>query len=114
MQNNGKLWKMLANEIGRKPLRTETIGKYWQLMENVPVGLITQRSRVQILPPQPYVNSSAVGNYSAFFLPENVKKNHKLWRGFTEKRRKSTSLPNLPDPANLVNIYVYGYISIFV
>ena len=38
------------------------------------VVVITQRSEVQILPPQPYVKPSAVGIYSAFFLSENVKK----------------------------------------
>jgi len=38
------------------------------------VGLITQRSEVQILPPQPSVKSSAVGIYSAFLFWQSVMK----------------------------------------
>ena len=75
MQNDGKLWKIMTNEIGRKPLEIENIDKGWKLLENVYVGLITQRSRVQIPPPQPYANEGAVSFYGAFLFWGSVKKN---------------------------------------
>ena len=77
-------------------------------------GLITQRSEVQILPPQPYVNPSAVGIYSAFFLLEEVNKKRQLWRGSGENKPKMHSTANLLNLINLGNIYVYEHTPIFI
>ncbi len=44
------------------------------------VGLITQRSEVQILPPQPYVESSVVSFCGAFFFAGRSYQKCRLWR----------------------------------
>ena len=54
----------------------------------------------------------AVGIYSAFFLPENVKKKRQLWRESGENKSKMHSIQNLRNLTNPGNIYVHKYISV--